>query len=57
MTWELSAQDTARWQEWQRANARGALRSARQCRVAGLLLITLVLAWLAFELLRSPAVT
>ena len=43
------------WKEWQLANAKSSCRAAAQARVGFVLLLTAVAAWLAFQLLSSPA--
>jgi hypothetical protein len=46
---------TARWDEWQLANAKGSRRAAIQARVAFAILLTGTVAWLGLQFLSMPA--
>ena len=43
------------WRQWQLANAKSSRRAAAQARVGFALILTSAAAWLAFQLLSSPA--
>lgn len=46
---------TARWDEWQLANAKSSRRAEVQARVAFAILLTGTAAWLGLQLLSMPA--
>jgi hypothetical protein len=47
----FTADETARWDKWQQANARMSRRSGRQCQVLATTVLSAVIAWLIFVLL------
>lgn len=51
----FSSEETVRWEQWQRSNARSARRSATQFRVIAIGLMATLLVLLGLEILRSPA--
>ena len=43
------------WQQWQLGNAKSNRRAAAQARIAFAIILTAAAAWLALQLLASPA--
>ena len=43
------------WQQWQLANVKSNRRAAAQARIAFAIILTTAAAWLALQLLSSPA--
>jgi hypothetical protein len=51
----LERADAPAWERWQRRNAVSARRSDRQCKAIAVVAFTVLLGWLAYELVQSPS--